>query len=442
MSDKNLEVESDLGRAFFNHTVQRLTQENVSEETRSDIAEYIVVLISNNRSPLEIIGELSSISGEEISKEFIESLFRDLDNLRSSSGSASNQAPPVTSSIPPSAFSSGATPYSRPERPKHPRLFNSGGVRKQPGAFRKNLVPGMANPAQLQKALTDLLDGNKKKGRCKNFPHCSFKNCQFAHPTKTCYQYPNCPNAPGTCNFLHPGEDDELIAELAKTKAEYEQKKINNQQQLEQQNGIGICHKGANCFLATCRYAHPPKANDNASITMFEWCPAGKDCADPGCGKCHPSHKTMEEVVQSGGYKPSQGKQQGFNNKFAKIASALQQQEEKSLEQCKFGARCLNPRCKFRHASSPVLCRDGENCDRIDCYFSHPLSQDCKYSINCKNKYCLFKHPAERALLINKPLVWTASGEAPAPATSERQFAVSGEEIDKVPPQEDASMAV
>lgn len=509
MSDtQTLEIESELGKNFYQLTLQRLAQANVAEETRNDIAEFIVVLVSNNRSPQDIVQELSSISGEAISEDFVHSLFQDLNNLKNGQNNAAPAAgPAVHANVGPQAFNPSSLPFtpsannnnsgtdfngavgnngfsnnngnsfSSDNRPRYPKNF--AGVRKN--TFNRKPQSGgfnPANPLQLQKALADLLAGKdptKRKMRCRKFPHCPHKDCKFAHPTRNCFQYPNCPNPPGTCNYLHPGEDDELINEIAKTRAENEQRRLENQQKIDQQNGIGICHKGANCYLSTCKYAHPTKANESAEINVFEWCPSGTGCADPNCHRAHPSYKTREEVHPNGPPNNHNNNNNGYNNhrsdfrsgnksalnKIAQLASVMQapQQEERSLEQCKFGSRCLNPRCKFRHASTPVLCRDGANCTRIDCYFSHPLAQDCKYLINCKNKFCLFKHPPERDVNLGKPLVWTANSgngdngsndngnngqsDGQSGNTKERQFAVPNDEVlEKAPAQEDASMSV
>uniref|UniRef100_UPI000392CFE6 NUCLEAR POLYADENYLATED RNA-BINDING PROTEIN NAB2 n=1 Tax=Saccharomyces cerevisiae TaxID=4932 RepID=UPI000392CFE6 len=66
----------------------------------------------------------------------------------------------------------------------------------------------------------------KKEGRCRLFPHCPLgRSCPHAHPTKVCNEYPNCPKPPGTCEFLHPNEDEELMKEMERTREEFQKRK-------------------------------------------------------------------------------------------------------------------------------------------------------------------------------------------------------------------------
>ncbi|ODV62368.1 mRNA-binding protein NAB2 ASCRUDRAFT_74760 [Ascoidea rubescens DSM 1968] len=269
--------------------------------------------------------------------------------------------------------------------------------------------PSNINPNNINNDLNNINNINnnhnsKKKGRCRNFPHCNYKDCMFAHPTKFCFAFPNCPNPPGSCNYLHPGEDDKLIQEFEKTKKEsFEKKKLN--QNLNNNNNNPLLPNG----IANPNNPFAPiLMNPAATAALFQKFPPAN------------ANEALNAL-------------NGLNTIL---------DEERSLDACKFGSSCLNPRCRFRHASTPVVCRDGLDCKRIDCYFTHPINLDCRFGINCKNKFCLFKHPEGRDDLVNKPLVWRKddhNSSTPNAATtkiSERSFAVADDEVmEDAPPQ-------
>lgn len=360
---------------------QKLAEVGVPEETRTDITELISVYIANNATAEEIHKELTELAGDIVSLEFVRSLVL-----------GGSQAPEPAPSLPaaPSVPSLYQSPFARSAPRNGPR---HGGIQKR--QFAPN------NKHNTQRALNDM--ALRRKTRCPAFPHCAAKMCPFLHLTQPCYAYPNCKNPPGTCPYYHAGEDNALIAQQERTTAEQVQRHNETLARLLSQNGIDVCKRGASCTLPTCRFAHSTPAAPSTQVTVFEWCPAGKECTDASCARAHPLYGV-------------------------KAAPA---QEERSLEQCLFGKRCMNRFCKYRHASSPVLCRDGADCKRIDCFFTHPLSTECRYGLNCKNAYCRFKHPEGREEQMKKPMVWTA----------ERKFAVNdGEVLEKAPAQEDASM--
>ncbi|CEP62998.1 mRNA-binding protein NAB2 LALA0_S07e00100g [Lachancea lanzarotensis] len=222
---------------------------------------------------------------------------------------------------------------------------------------------------------------NKKQGRCQVFPRCPLgKNCPHSHPTQACREYPNCSNPPGTCNYLHPNEDVELMKEIERTREEFREKRAafaaakNN----NERTGIVLCKFGLLCTNPQCPFGHPTPANDVAKVVTFAWCPENLNCQDPNCNKAHSSSSKIKEVAQAVSRKPQRPP------------------VEKSLEQCKFGPNCTNKRCKFRHARSHIMCREGADCTRIDCLFGHPINEDCKFGVNCRNISCLYKHPEGR----------------------------------------------
>ncbi|KAI5961789.1 NAB2 [Candida margitis] len=237
----------------------------------------------------------------------------------------------------------------------------------------------------------------KPKGRCPRFPKCTVANCEFAHPTKECFAYPNCPNPPGTCNFLHPDQDQELIAKLEESNKEYmEQKK--RYIELKQ----GSCKFGAKCAKENCPFAHPTPANPEAKIETLEFCPGGINCQDDECKKAHPRAPTA-------GVKP------------------LPTLHEISLEQCKYGMNCTNYKCVRRHATSSVPCRAGIQCTRVDCTFNHPFKEMCRFGAACHIATCMYQHPEGRTMV---PHTWTKdSADLSQNQVNERQFAVGEDQV-------------
>ncbi|QLQ82096.1 hypothetical protein HG537_0G03510 [Torulaspora globosa] len=269
----------------------------------------------------------------------------------------------------------------------------------------------------------------KKEGRCKLFPRCPLgRSCPHAHPTKVCNDYPNCPKPPGTCEYLHPNEDEDLMREIEKTREEFQQRKaaIIAARTKPIQTGIVLCKFGALCSNPMCPFGHPTPANEDAKVLELMWCAANLECADPKCIKAHSSISKIKEVAPLG------------HKKFKPTAPPAARPVEKSLEQCKFGTHCTNKRCKFRHARSHIMCRDGANCTRIDCLFGHPINEDCKFGIECRNAYCLFRHPEGRVI----PQKGETNNSQPGfnnngvSSMSQRPFALpEGDHIENAAPQ-------
>ncbi|CAK9438767.1 uncharacterized protein LODBEIA_P29910 [Lodderomyces beijingensis] len=324
---------------------------------------------------------------------------------RSIDNRVSKLPPHSSSSFSSSSFSSSSGASSRPSGPSsgHAPPRASAGISKTRTSDR-NHAP---RAPQITQRLENFVKGGqqdsgvsrivaaKRTGRCPDAPNCKNRECENYHPTKECFAFPNCNNPPGTCKYLHPGEDDELMKKLQERQKEYEKNKLNY---LAVQQGA--CKFGPTCAKDNCPYAHPTPANPQARIRTLEWCSAGKDCVDETCDKSHPRSPNVEA-------------------KNIPSAASL------ALEQCKFGMQCTNARCPRRHATSAVQCRNGALCTRPDCTFAHPINEECRFGVNCTAQFCLFQHPPERQI---QSSTWT-SGPSNQATVTNRQFAVGDDQV-------------
>lgn len=447
--------EGPIGQQLKASLVVELSNKFNIADDAEDVSEFILVLIGSNKTAAEISAEVRELVDIPIDEAFVNTIFAEIQRLMTQGQGVQQQPVPEQAQQPQQHVPQAQTqesvgqvvqqsqevnqlehsmedalaqpqqhdmPMNLPTGPKglqsrnqytnNHRQNTRGGINKNsnnrngpkksfamqnPGNFEKVLAMSNSNVTNLKQFIQ-----KPAKGRCRDFPYCNNKECQFSHPTKLCFAFPNCSNAPGTCNYLHPGEDDELMAKLAKSKQEYMEKKKNT----ESAGTIGICKFGMLCSKDICPFGHPTPANKEAKVLVLQWCPEGKTCQDVNCTKAHPSPNYQAPPVEM---KPK-----------PKPA-----QPELILEQCKFGPSCTNLKCPRRHATTPVVCREGANCVRIDCFFSHPIDEDCRFGINCTNKTCMFRHPEGRNLP-NPSNTWSKdSGNT----TNERTFAVPEDQV-------------
>lgn len=442
---------------------------NIPDEA-DDVAEYLLVLIADNKTPSEILTEIKSLVDIPIDENFINSLFEEIKKLIDQKNQAEQQAqqqvqqpqvhqpqvqqPQVQPQVQPQAQipqvdeQSGGNGddddameddhvdfRSLPNRPRMGQNRNArggkfGGVGKNSrggGNMKKSF--GVQNSNNFEKMMNMNPENtkfvvNKPKGRCRHFPGCTNRDCKFAHPTKVCNAYPDCPNPPGTCNFLHPSEDQELMAKLEVSKKEYLERKLQQRSRPPPKQeivgtGISICKYGALCSKELCPFGHPTPANIEAKVMDLVWCEGGKQCKDNNCRKAHPSPGYLAPPVES---KPPQ--QSGFHPQASGLGGAGA--SNKILEQCKFGMGCTNYNCPRRHATSAVACREGAGCQRINCTYAHPIDEDCRFGLSCTNKACMFRHPEGRA---NHATTWVKGDDQGQDNTHNRAFAVTEDQV-------------
>ncbi|EGW34690.1 uncharacterized protein SPAPADRAFT_57746 [Spathaspora passalidarum NRRL Y-27907] len=440
--------ESELGLRLKSILIPEIQRRfDKSQDDAQDIADYLMYLLASNKPHDEIATEIQDIADIPMDTSFINDVLVEIQKLQQ--GDQPQPQPQPQSQPQPqpqqvvSETSVEPTPEQTPPEPmmvEEPRkkiniptapqnmrsqmseqqrrelrgqrfgisARGRGGVSKPGSAgrserqnnnFKKNFNDTKRIEQALDmigssgvKILNDKFVPQAPKGRCPDFPYCKNKECDKAHPTKNCFAYPNCPNPPGTCNYLHPDQDQDLIAKLEQSRKEYEQKKINNI--LVQQ---GSCKFGAKCSKDTCPFAHPTPANNNAVIETLEWCTEGKNCINTECKKSHPPPPTA-------------------------TAESTTSAAEIALEQCKFGTQCTNYKCPRRHATSSVPCRSGSDCRRLDCTFAHPIKETCRFGAKCQNKNCMYQHPEGRTIA---PNTWSKEDAA----TTNRSFAVPEDQV-------------
>jgi RNA-binding, Nab2-type zinc finger len=298
---------------------------------------------------------------------------------------------------------------------------------------------GVFPPPPLAERLSTLgVDGSMVgRRRCRRWPRCNLGiRCTFVHPSEICPYYsrlplhkritdkrardfPNCPNAPGTCLKIHLNQDipeSELQTVLAqqqktarpgssngprpppaaatvpKVNGHFPKRENPNPQAQSGKDSepVPLCKFANGCTKPDCPFAHPsPAAGPEGLVLRNEMCPQGRDCQNKECELGHPS-----PAVEGGA-------------------------RRKETETCKFFPNCHNPECPYKHPAMPIAqalsipCKFGQHCTRPNCIYSHEIAVPCRYN-PCLNANCPFQH--EEGQQPNRNRVWTAS--------TDRKFAV------------------
>ena len=188
--------------------------------------------------------------------------------------------------------------------------------------FPNQMFPGMPGMRLVDRISDKNMDGSSgilvaggHKARCRHWPRCDLgARCKFHHPSQICpyhsissnssnkrRDYPNCPNARGTCLNIHVGEDVQeselsiLIPQQlgagkppnghikSAPKVNGHAPRRENQplkpKPNKSQEQPPLCKFGAGCTKSDCPFAHPnPTAGQMGLVLRQEWCPDGRDC--------------------------------------------------------------------------------------------------------------------------------------------------------------------
>ncbi|KAF9903231.1 hypothetical protein EC991_004054 [Linnemannia zychae] len=198
--------------------------------------------------------------------------------------------------------------------------------------------------------------------------------------------------------------------------------------------GITRCKFWPNCAQGeNCQFWHP-----KALCADYPNCPKTADT----CLYVHPlAEPTAEQVAAAARQALMQSMRNNPNNSGVPSLNALQMPfalGSQRPDDCKFGARCTRPDCKFRHpegaansqssqfnhqpvqAQQQQLCRFYPNCTKPNCPFIHPSTSDapqdssmetsgaaesqevvsrspipCRFGDQCMRPGCHFTHPRD-----------------------------------------------
>lgn len=439
MTDQvNFTAESPEGVALTDIVKSWIT--NLGLQVDADfVAQYVTVLVCNNKPPAEITNELVDIVGTTVSGEFAEQVYAEARRIQ---GGTQQQTAPVASAFPASHLGGGgssggsvatkhaeiaedalptrsAFPVShlsgsrRRDRDSTRGAFKaSGGVSKRSGpptlgghTIGKNGGAGNGRNADLlRESLRKDANGGSsddkmgdadqneagtgsgprlsKKQRCRHWPYCNYPECVFPHPSRDCKLYPDCPNPDGVCPFLHPSDPrPEQLPTPEEIEKYWERKR---EEFANKTRGNGRDFKG---------YKKPP-------TPALQLCKYAERCANKECVFGHPTPANDGAKVTV--FEWCDNKENCADATCAKAHPSASLVRDPApipthvLETCRYAWHCTNPRCRYRHPTSMVPCRAGPECQRVDCTFFHPIQEQCRFGTNCRNVQCLYLHPEGR----------------------------------------------
>ncbi|KAF9579552.1 hypothetical protein BGW38_004147 [Lunasporangiospora selenospora] len=224
---------------------------------------------------------------------------------------------------------------------------------------------------------------------------------------------------------LGPVNDKEGIstADLRAGPSEAEQQVL-LEQQLASQN-ITRCRFWPNCSQGDekCPYWHPTEL-----CKIYPNCPHAANT----CMFVHPLAEPTPEQIAAATRQALLNSMKGSGSSSSIARNSTQApftSGSPQLEECKFGARCTRPDCRFRHS------------DRIGLPQQASFQQPCRFFPNCTKPNCPFYHPQGEMLSArhatmdesgSKEASISATGSPAASTAGETEMAVEGAVAKKV----------
>lgn len=427
MDLQGFSANSELGQSLLQAVKDRVSSYGLDEDV-NDVAQYVVMMVENQKSVPDITAEMSGLFGNSFTDEFSQWVYDTLHQLANpqAANSMDFQAQSSAANDDDAMMEDDAEEVrTKLSTSLRDRLGKRTNLKDRVGKGKSDRASG---PRRQMRFNTDNIDAiqdeavkdmggdpervRTPKTRCRHWPHCTYPNCKFAHPTKPCYNYPNCTREPGTCPFLHPDDPDPTkmappmpmpmfppppmagqIPSMGQPAGQPWAPQAGPQAvQAQSQPKIVLCKYKDKCANQSCPFGHPTPANDDAKVTTMEWCPDKEGCKNASCELAHPSGSLVREPAP-------------LPTEFV-------------LDTCKFLDRCTNPSCRYRHPTSMKPCRNGLACQRLDCTFFHPLKDECKFGVACRNARCIYTHPPDRDEAMSQGFSWVRGQPI-----SERKFA-------------------
>ncbi|KAJ1344597.1 hypothetical protein BSLG_000120 [Batrachochytrium salamandrivorans] len=270
--------------------------------------------------------------------------------------------------------------------------------------------------------------------RCMYFPKCLRGNtCAYFHPIKPCEWYPNCPDG-AACMFLHPSNAQDTLVPaqgdvVARSGVYMERSSSTSTLGDDMMVSIRMCKFREKCLRPDCMLAHPSPATVAASAvglasSLSTPCRNYPDCADPDCRFFHPIDMNSFPLSMSTFDMPAR----------TVLSSSVPT----------FGRKPAAPVCDIRADATYLSGNGGSGIESATSTFvadatgasrsfnrqSITSGKLCWNGVNCTNRACRFSHVAP----LGNRNVWTRAdlNTNAKPATSERQFALTDSEPERV----------